>query len=310
MIGARWRGRIGAPSIALGICLLLTATIPAAFAVSGRPAAGRGVVCAGTPANVARAVQRERTDVRVRTRVSNHLADDGTMTGQTLVVERTGRAPTTFSLPVESFIGARSGDALVYTRSGGGRGSEVHLVDMATGCDTIIARPVQIVRSAIVDRGGSAVYVHSVTRAGRRDAGVERHDLTTGSVTSVLPALDAPAWLDRVFGTELRWTVGGSSLVVQSCGFARCLSRFVHIASGRISTIDAPGQGALIGATDSTLVTFATCPGVPCAVIAWDVPTGAAATLADEAFEARLLPTPDGTIVSITTATGTREVSL
>jgi hypothetical protein len=310
MIGAKRRDRIGAPSIALGICLLLIGAVPAAFAVSSRPIVGRAVVCADTPVRAALAARRGRTDAHARARVEAEISSAGQLTGQTLRLDRTGRARISIPLPVESFVGSRSGDALVYTRDGGGRGSEVHLVDLASGCDTIVARPFQVVRSAIVASDGSAVYVHSVTRSGRRDAGVERYDLATGAVTSAVPALKPSARLGPIHGTQLRWSLDGKSLLVQSCGFAACLTRVLDVANGVITTIDSPGQGAVIGLANGTLVTFATCPGHPCAVLAHELLTGTSSTLAQEAYDARVSMTAQGAVVTITTVDGSTEVSL
>ena len=81
------------------------------------------------------------------------------------------------SLPADSFVGQPVGDSLVYTLSMAGR-SEVHLVDMAAGCDTIVARTAGVARSAILDPTGSAVYVHGVTFPGARGRG--SHALRAG----------------------------------------------------------------------------------------------------------------------------------
>ena len=166
-------------------------------------------------------------------------------------------------------------------------------------------------RSAILDRSGSAVYVHSVTRTGRKDAGVERHDLTSGAVTTAVPPLAPSADLGPIFATELRWSTDGRSLTVQSCGFASCLSRVLEVATGDTSTVDGRDQGALIATTDDQLITFAACPGLPCSVVAFDIESGASQILAEEAYETRVVARSDGTsVLQITAAKGTLEVEL
>ncbi|WP_227698074.1 hypothetical protein, partial [Raoultella sp. 18085] len=59
MIGAKWRDRIGPPSILLGSALILTVAIPAATAVVSRPSPRPAATCPTTPAKAARAAQRD-----------------------------------------------------------------------------------------------------------------------------------------------------------------------------------------------------------------------------------------------------------
>jgi hypothetical protein len=234
----------------------------------------------------------------------------GEFVGRTLIIDRAAQENLRIQLPAESFVGRRQGHAVVYTRADSGQGSEVHLVDLATGCDTLIARPSGVARSAILARDGSAVYIHTVTQGSRADAGVARHDLATGVGTIVVPALAPSAQVGRIFGTQLAWNLSGDSLIVQSCGFSQCASRILDSPSGTLHTVEYAGQGALIGATDDTLVTYAACPGLPCAVIAHDLTSGQRRLLSDEAYEASLLLVQDGSsIVSMTTADGTIEVA-
>ena len=239
------------------------------------------------------------------------MSSRGELVGRSLRLAGARYGPLTVELPAESFVGRRSGDAVVYTRSGGGKSSEVHVVDVATGCDTIVARPGNIVRSAIIGPDASTIYVHSVARGTRRDAGVTRHDLATGAQTTVVPALEASRRLGRIHGTELRWSVDGSALTVHSCGFAECVARVLDVASGQLTTIDETGIGALIGTTDRKLVTYAACPGLPCSVLAHDLESGAPDVVADEAFEAQLSSQVDGrALLTIQTSAGTMEVEL
>ncbi len=197
----------------------------------------------------------------------------------------------------------------MYTRYSAGPGSEVRALNLATGCDVRLAAPAEIVRSALIDPSASSVYVHSVTRAGRVDAGILRYDLVTGKASMVVPALRAPDGFGPIFGTDLRWDVHGRALAVQSCGFSTCLTRVVDVASGEMATFDGPGQGAFIGLTGEHLVTFASCPGMPCAVLSTDLVNGAVAVIAEEAYSAVVKSTSaEITVISIETIAGHREV--
>jgi len=310
MVGAKWRDRIGPSSILLGSALILTAAIPAATAYVSRTAAP-AIVCPASPAKAARAVQRPGSVNDFNARAETRVTARGELIGRVLRLARGQEPPIVVPLPPESFIAESTGEALVYTRSGGGTGSEVHVVNVRTGCDTIVARPPEIARSAILAADGSAVYAHSVTRAGRKDAGVERHDLATGAVTQAVPALIPSAELGPVFATELRWALERGSLTVQSCGFARCTSRILDIATSELATVGGHNQGALIATTGQSLITFATCPGRPCPVLSFDIETGTSQTLADEAFGASIDTRPDGSAVLVIIADQqTQEVAL
>jgi hypothetical protein len=308
MIRARWRYEVGPPSILLGIALAMIAVLSATSAAA-TPSAAADSGCPSTPSRAARAALGESDDRAADyARVEHQLTRRGELTGRVLKLQRSGAPELAVPLPAESFVGERVGDVIVYTRVAGGR-SEVHLVDVVTGCDTRVATPDQIVRSAVLDASASAIYVHSVTGAGRRDAGVERHDLASGTVSRAVPPL-ATAELGLIFGTELRWSTDGSSLAVQSCGFAWCLTRIYEVATGLIATFDGSDQGALIGVSPAHLITFGACPGLPCAVRSVDRRTGSEEVLVEEAHGARLTPSQDGAaLLSIQTAGGTIEVA-
>lgn len=141
------------------------------------------------------------------------------------------------------------------------------------------------------------------------DAGVLRYDLATGKAATVLPPLGTPEGFGPIFGTDLRWDVDGRALVVQSCGFRRCLTRVVDIASGLMAAFDQQGQGAFIGLTREHLLTFASCPGRPCAVLSANLTTGLVTVIAEEAYSAVVKSTgPEGTAVVIETSAGQVEV--
>ncbi len=217
-----------------------------------------------------------------------------------------GRAA--LALPVDSFVGQPVGDALVYTLSVAGR-SEIHVADMGAGCDTIVARPAGVARSAVLDPAGAAVYVHSVTYPGRSDAGVMRYALDGSSATQVVSSLADNARFGLNFATQLGWSADGQTLFVQSCAASQCRTRLLNVASGGVATYDADGQGPIIGVSGSHVVTYAACGGLPCAVLSIDRSSGARTTLVDQGWSTTFTPTGSGSAtVRIETAAGTVEV--
>ncbi len=311
MVSARWRHRVRLPSILIGTAVVVTAmTATAAFAVSARPSAPPPIACPATPIEAARAAS-SRTDRQARVLIGDRISRRGEFDGRLLQHEQALGFITSISLPRDSFIGQRTGDLIVYTRFDAGRGSEVHLVNLSTGCDTVVARPAEVVRSAALSPDGSAVYVHAVRRGDRSDAGVTRHDLATGGQALAVPALSPPARIGRIFGTQLAWSLGGTSLAVHSCGFAECLTRVLSVSSGLVETVDAAGIGALVGATDSKVVAYGSCPGLPCSVVVHDIATGDRQLLSGHVNDAAMRLLPDGSaVVSMMTDEGSVEVSL
>jgi hypothetical protein len=212
----------------------------------------------------------------------------GSLTGHRLHLVTPGGLSEEIDLPVESAVAAPLGSLLVYAEAPADGPSEVHGLDVESGCDTRLTTAPQVVRSAVIDPAGNALYVHSVSRITRHDLGVARLDLASGRMDQAVPPLPASAEFGPTFGTELRWSAGAELLLVQSCGFSSCRSRVLDIASGRLATYDRPGQGEFIGLTKRHLLTYADCAGVPCPVISTDLDTGIVSTLADEVEDADL----------------------
>ena len=140
------------------------------------------------------------------------------------------------------------GDALIYTTSIAGK-SEVHLIDLASGCDALLARPAGTVRSAVLNPDGTAMYVHSVTYPNRTDAGVARYALDGSAQQQALPPISDDARFGLTFGTQLGWGSDETTLSVQSCGIESCRTRLLDAQSGAITTFDADGQGPIVGVT-------------------------------------------------------------
>jgi hypothetical protein len=279
---ASWRmPRIGLP--VLLIAALITA--PAAIAAAIQPVSRAGSACsAASPAAAARAaVDGSRRDLKATAR--GLLGKRGELTGRVLTAQSASGAPIGVALPIESFVGAPTDDLIVYTTYTAVVGSQVRALDLVTGCDALLASPPEIVRSAILDPVANALYVHSVKKSGRADAGVIRYQLSTGDSAQAVPPLRTSAAFGPIFGTELRWSDSGRSLAIQSCGMFECLTRILEPGSGEVATYDTPGQGQLISLDGERLVTFAACGGLPCDVLGTDLVSGEVTVIAANAME-------------------------
>lgn len=307
---ARWRNRTALPTL-LVTALLLTAIAPPAFSAGLLPQAhGPATDCATQPPAAAARAARGRLNARAAVARSHpQLGKRGELVGRVLTVPASGGAALSIALPVESWVAPATGDLILYTRHTPATGSEVRALNLADGCDVRLAAPNEIVRSAVLDPSATSVFVHSVTRAQRADAGVTRFDLVTEVASQVVPPLAASDTFGPIFGTELRWSVAGDALAVQSCGFRECLTRVLDQPSEALSTYDRGGQGQFIGLTRSHLVTFAGCPGLPCAVLSTSLSSTDVVVLADEAFAVTLTPTGAGDArLHIQTAAGIVEI--
>lgn len=307
---ARWRDR-AAMSALLLTAMISTAVTPTALSAGLRPQDPVAVDCLTvTPAAAARAALVSPNARAATVGVQAQVDRRGELTGRVIQAQSRAGSPLSIVLPAESFVGPAVGDLIVYTRHKAGA-SEVRALNLANGCDTRLAAPTEIVRSAVIDPTAASVYVHSVTRDARADAGVVRYDLVTGRPARILPPLRPPAGFGPIFATSLKWSLTGDNLGVQSCGFSRCLTRVADVTTGAIATFDRPGQGAFIGLTTGQLLTFADCPGQPCAVLSTDVASGAVWVIAEEAYSAEIQS--DGrarTVLTIETPAGLEEVTL
>jgi hypothetical protein len=302
---ARWRTSIRPPFIppllVMGTAALMS--LAAAQLAAAAPLLRTSAVSdCSTAGAAARAAMGRHTAAAPS--VTQRLEAGGVFAGRGLALA--GRAQLT--LPVDSFIGQPVGDALVYTTSVVGH-SEIHVVDLDSGCDTVVARPAGVARSAVLDPGGLAVYVHSVTFPGRTDAGVTRYALDGSNAQQVVPNLPDDARFGLTFATQLGWSSDGGALFAQSCGAAACRTRLMNIASGAITMFDGEGQGPIIGVSGGHLVTYGACDGLPCSVLSIDRSSGTTRTLVDEGWSTTFVPAASGcAIVRIETAAGTVEV--
>jgi len=307
MLRARWRTTsrrpLIPPAVVLGTAILISL---AAAQVSAAVPLAKHAAAAAECAASGQAKKAAGRHSGLPPGLAQKLDAKGQFLGRYIAVSAPGRA-VTLNLPVESSISQPIGDALVYTQSVGAT-SEIHVIDLGTGCDELLARANGTVRSAMLNSVGDTLYVHSVTFPFRSDAGVTRYALDSGTSSEVVPALPDDARFGPTFSTQLGWSIDGGALFVQSCGEKECRTRLLNIATGASATFDAAGQGQIIGATTAHLITYGDCLGQPCAVISTDLATGTTATLADEAWSATLVATPGGPVVQIETAAGMIEV--
>jgi hypothetical protein len=241
--------------------------------------------------------------------VRGQLNASGELVGRSLTAQSGSNAPLSVALPTESFVGAPSGDVVVYTRHTPTSGSEVRALNAVTRCDVRLAAPVEIVRSAVLDKTATALFVHIVTRATRADAGVVRYELQSGSASQALAPLQPAAEFGPIFGTELRWSTDGKALAVQSCGFSACLTRVLDLWTGSIREYAAPGQGAFIALSAEHLVTFAACGGTPCNVLSTALGSGEVVVLAADATDVQVSPAGSAASLIIHTTAGKVEVT-
>lgn len=309
MFRARWRNVFG-PSLAVVgtvALLIVTATqLVSAAPLNLGPSAGGSPQCLPGAGFVAAAASRAAgaPPPAVRSRVDER----GVFIGREIAFTARQRE-IGLLLPPESFVGSPIGDEFVYTEATGGH-SEVHAVELSSGCDALVVRPTGIVRSAVLDPTGSSVYVHTVTNPDRNDAGVARYAVDGSGSELVVPPLPNDAAFGPTFGTQLGWSTDSAALFVQSCGIEACRTRLLDVPTRSISTFDGPGQGSVIAVTPKHVVTFGDCTGLPCSVLAIDRSSRATTTLADDAWSTSIAVARDGAgTVRIETAAGIVEVT-
>src|SRR3954454_435034 len=150
----RFRPPFGPPLAMMGTAALMS--LAAAQLASAAPLPMQLVAAppdCQTPHGAARAAGRHLGGAA---HVAENLDGSGQLVGRAITGNALG-VPFSIELPVESAVAARMGDALVYTRAVGGK-SEVHFVDLATGCDALLARPSGTARSAVLDPAANVVY--------------------------------------------------------------------------------------------------------------------------------------------------------
>lgn len=225
-------------------------------------------------------------------RLDPRLDRAGAVAGQTLAVGAPGRMAAV-ALDAEAAASGPFGDGILVTTDDGA-GSLLSIVDARRGCAVEVGRSGAVVRRALVEPGSEAIVEHRLDRATRASLGIWRRALDGGPPVRIVPPITSDERFGRTFSTELSWTDDGR-LVVQSCGAVSCRTRILALDLGTSATaVDDPDQGELIGVSGDLLVTYAACPGLPCAIVATELLTGTQRTLTELAGLARLVADPDG----------------
>jgi hypothetical protein len=208
----------------------------------------------------------------------------------------------------ESFATAPVSNVVLFGQNESSRGSTVRAIDLENGCEFVLFATDEAVRSATIDPGLDALYVHSVGAADRADRGVRRVDLASGASSVVVPPVGAAEPLGITFATKLAWSIAGDELAVQSCGIVACRTRVLDVATGSIQSFADPPHGTLVGLTSDKLFAFDVCPGLPCALESVDRATGKVARIGIDAFSAELLQKAGKPVLRAETPAGTREI--
>lgn len=296
MARRRWSIWLGLPVALVAIGLILS-RFQAGAEAGGRKTAPPAGACAASPIATTGAGKPDR-EVGAGSwwRIADRQDEDGALAGRQLTVGRGGAATRTLDLRIESAASGPVGGVIVVTNDDGRR-SEVMLAAAADGCAWLVDESQDVVRGAILDPADGSVLAHLVDRETRADLGTWRFgsgglpsDLAEPELVAPPPAIDA---LGPIWATDLRLDPAGTTLAVQSCGEERCQTRLFDLrAPDRAPVVVAGEQGRLIGFAGPRLVTWAACPLIPCAVVAWDPAPGEHRTILDRAEAAAV--TPDG----------------
>jgi hypothetical protein len=268
-------------------------------ALAGAAACARHDLAAIESAASASSAQRARVERADKTGARGELL------GYRVAIGLANGREFTVDLPPESFVAEQVGNLVVYGFDEPAVGSEIHAVDVATGCAQLLARPNDVVRSAVIDTSGHSLYVHSVIRSGRADAGVERINLASGDSEQVVAAARRDPSLGRGWETALIWSSSWNALAVEPCTMLACQTRILDVGSGTVRAIDG-FHGPTIALTDSHLVTLGAGDDWPTQLlkIGFD---GAAQVLATDVIDAALVERSTGEIF-VQTTSGTRTV--
>jgi hypothetical protein len=304
----RWLRHLGAPIAGLAAVGLLvwgsggaTARIPPSTACTG--SAGDATRALRAPDPIAPARLVGESWFRLQPRLDTALA----LAGQQLEIGWHGGASRLLDLPPESFAAGPFG-RLVLVGADDGRRSTLRALDGADPCDWLLATEQHVIRRATIDPLGNSLYEFRVDRFSRADLGVWRRPLSGGASVRVVPPLPADDHYGPTFSTELSWSDRGDQLAVQSCGFTRCRTRLLHLASGAVRSVLGEDQGPLLGVAGGKLVGYGTCRGLPCRVRAIDLDSGSDVTLVEAAGVAGLVATEAGPAVAYEAGNGDAEL--
>jgi hypothetical protein len=302
----RWLRRIGPTVVALvAVGAIASATAragPQAWVQRGCPGAASAL------STGVRAPAPARGGVRGAPwyRLDPELDRDGALVGQRLSIGTVGgSAVQTLALPAESFAAGPFG-RLVLVGSDDGQRSRLQAIDVASSCSWSIGESADVIRRATVDLAGNGILEMRVARAGRADLGVWRRDPgATGDARRVLAPPPPDDRFGATFATELARDVAGNRIAVESCGENACRTRLLDGADRTVGSVVDPGLGGLIGFDGDRVVTYASCRGLPCPIVATDVRSGLQRLVLADGGPAVIADTPDGRRLVDEVASGT-----
>jgi hypothetical protein len=302
-----WVLQLGPPSV------MVVAMLAGSVALSNRLIAGPAAAASARSCptgNFARAVGSAPRTVHLSAHVEMEprLGGRGEMAGQTLVVTVAGTVQRRIDLAPESFASAPVSDVVVFGQTELSVGSQVRAIDLDTGCEYELFATREAVRSATIDAGLRALYVHSVGAADRDDRGVRRVDLASGESSLVVPPIAAAEPFGVTFATRLAWSLAGDELAVQSCGMEACRTRVLDTATGRVQSFVDPPHGELVGFSTEKLFAFDVCSGLPCALESVDRATGKVARIGFDAYSAELSQQAGKPVLVAETPNGAKEI--
>jgi hypothetical protein len=316
MVESRWLRWIGPGVVALGaVGFIASATLGA----GGRPWSPGA--CSGPPsARVEAARDPGAADLSALQgtpwfRLDPMLDGDGSLRGQRLTMGLDGtRTLRDLELPPESFAAGPYG-RVILAGSDDGATSRLQAIDIARDCAWTLGQEGEVIRRATIDPAGAVIYEARVDRASRADLGIWQRAVDGSTAARlVLPPLAADDRFGRTFSTEFTWDVSGDRLAVQSCGESACRMRVVAPRGGPTMTLEALDLGLLLGIDGDRAVTYESCRGLPCPIVAANLQSGERQVLAPAGGLAVVVPTTNGARliheIGASTGRGLRSVAL
>jgi hypothetical protein len=221
----------------------------------------------------------------------------GDLDAQRLVVGRVGhRRDFELPLAVESFASGPSSGRILVGNDDGSR-STVRILDVGLRCAVVVHEGGDVIRRAVFDASGAGIVEFRLDRVSRADLGVWSRPLDDSTPRRLLDPLARNDRIGRVFATALSWSIDGDRLIVTSCGESFCLARILDRSIGRVTTVDDPRVGDVLGLVGDDLVAYGGCPALPCEIVAMNVRTGIIRVLAAFAGLAAVSAVDGGAVV-------------
>ena len=173
-----------------------------------------------------------------------------------------------------AFLGA---DGEVFYTANDERGGALRSVKLSTGAHTERFRSEELIQSAVYDRVDGTVIATLVSAGERRDRGIWRLDLATGSASRIIEprtdldfTLRADGWSREVFLTP-----DSRRIVSLDCVDRSCEARVFEAKTGALATTATRLRNEEVhGVTDRALIGLFDCPQRPCRITALGLDDG------------------------------------